>query len=344
MISFPFTSQVSYDTDGMPIYDRAADSAVLRGVIRRYFSTGVFGSPSSGLQVTAGDGMSVVVLPGAFNIEGVTGWEDTNRSMAIEAADTLDRIDLVVLRLDDSINARSVDLYIVKGTAASTPVVPELTRNSTVHELCLAQLYIPANSTGITTARITDTRLNTEVCGTVGYQLGAWSADPYFAQIEALIEDLETAIGGVLDGSEYMLKTQYDPNHHGIDVTTQQYDCVSDGSIHALSGSGGNIKFIADALFKDGDTFTVNGTAVTAQTQDGEELSDGFFEAGAVVSCFLNDGVLHFISGGKAGLTLLWKNASPSGAFPAQELPIAWSGYGEYLKKQSAKDEGWLKG
>ena len=216
MISFPFTSQVSYDTDGMPLYDRAADSAVLRGLIKRYFTTGVFGSPPTGLQVTAGDGMSVAVLPGAFNIEGVTGWEDANRTLVLEAADALDRIDLVVLRLDDSQSARRTDLHIVKGAASDTPAAPAITRNSTVYELCLAQVFVPAASTAVTTSRVTDTRLNTEVCGTVGYQLGAWSADPYFAQIEAMITELEGAIGGVLDGSEYMLKTAYEGSAPGV--------------------------------------------------------------------------------------------------------------------------------
>ena len=45
---------------------------------------------------------------------------------------------------------------------------------------------------------------------------------------------------------------------------------------HALTGSGNNIKFTAVADYVQGDTFTVNSTPVTAQTQDGEPLPEGY--------------------------------------------------------------------
>ncbi len=259
MISFPFTSQVSYDADGMPLYDRAADSAVLRGLIKRYFSTGVFGIPATGLQITAGEGMTVTVLPGAFNIEGVTGWEDSNRTLALEAADALDRIDLVVLRLDDSLSARKTDLYIVKGVASDSPAAPTLTRNSTVYELCLAQVFVPAGSTAVTTARITDTRLNTELCGTVGYALGAWSADPYFEQIQALVTELEGVIGGVLDGSEYMLKTEYAGSAAGV---VKDSDALGGKPASAFATMAQGLS--TDAMPLSGGTFTGNAVAISS--------------------------------------------------------------------------------
>lgn len=70
------------------------------------------------------------------------------------------------------------------------------------------------------------------------------------------------------------------------------------GTTHALAGTGNNIKFVADADYNDGDTITVNGQAVTAQTQDGEPLSGGAWAAGAVVVCWINGTVLTMGGGG----------------------------------------------
>lgn len=79
------------------------------------------------------------------------------------------------------------------------------------------------------------------------------------------------------------------------------FTCTTTGTVHALTGGAlNNLKFVADAAFEDGDTFTVNGVTVTAQTQDGEPLPGGFFAAGAVVTAFLNGTTLNFKSGGAA--------------------------------------------
>ena len=80
------------------------------------------------------------------------------------------------------------------------------------------------------------------------------------------------------------------------------YTCVTSGTIHALTGTGNNIKFVADAAYATGDTITVNGTTVTAQTQDGEPLSGGAWAAGAVVACYLNGTTLNFKVGGGKGV------------------------------------------
>ena len=72
------------------------------------------------------------------------------------------------------------------------------------------------------------------------------------------------------------------------------------GTVHSLTNvAGGNvIRFVATAAFNDGDTMTVNGTACTAKTIDGDLLDGGFFVTGAVVSCFLDGTTLNFKKGG----------------------------------------------
>lgn len=190
MQSYPFTSQVTYDEQDLPIYDRAVDSAFLREVFAQYFSDGVFYKPTSAFQVTVGAGMNVLVNPGACHIRGAVGIEKSQRTLAIQAAETMDRIDTVVLRLDLSLQARSIDLFVVKGTASTAPQAPALTRNSTVWELGLANIFVAKNTTSVTQQRITDTRLDNTRCGVVAQTIGELDTSPYFAQIQAVLNEI----------------------------------------------------------------------------------------------------------------------------------------------------------
>ena len=133
-----------------------------------YFSTfisnGVFPQPSNGLQVTAGDGMSVIVKAGFGFIDGYAFRNTGDYSLTIETADgALSRIDRVVLRLD--LSNREMVLAVLKGTASKSPVAPDLTRTVDVYELALADITVGKGVTSITQAVITDRRSDSSVCG-----------------------------------------------------------------------------------------------------------------------------------------------------------------------------------
>lgn len=234
MKSYPFTSQVTYDEQELPQYDRAVDSAFLRDVFKQYFSNGVFYRPSTGMQVEVDSGMQVGVLPGAVHIQGAIGIEDSRRTLQVQAADTQDRIDTVVARLDLSLAARSIDLYIVKGAPSTAPSPPALTRNATVWELGLANLFVAKGVTSITQQRITDTRLDTARCGTVAAPLDPpLDTDAYFEQLQALIDDLEETIAGIETGSEVMLRTVYDSNGDGVVDKARNANVAQDSELLA---------------------------------------------------------------------------------------------------------------
>ena len=75
MISYPFTSRVTYDAQSLPIYDRAVDSAFLRRFYKAYWDDGVFYKPSTSFAVTAtGTGMNVHVQPGMAQVQGPSAW------------------------------------------------------------------------------------------------------------------------------------------------------------------------------------------------------------------------------------------------------------------------------
>lgn len=168
MISWPWDSLVlgKDEETGFPLYDRGYKAEELRAVLMRLFSNGVFDDTPS-FVITPGENMSVLVSPGTCFIQGDIGYEASVREIVFTAASSQPRIDTVVLRWDNNIDARSIDLYVHQGVASATPVRPTLTRTESVWELGLADIYIPANTTSISAERITDTRLETARCGIV---------------------------------------------------------------------------------------------------------------------------------------------------------------------------------
>lgn len=206
MKSYPFTSQVTYDEQGLPLYDRAVDSAFLRRVFAQYFSDGVFYQPTSALQVAMGSGMQVTVNPGCCHIRGAIGLEDARRSLVLQAAESLDRIDRVVVRLDLSLAVRGIELAVRKGVPATAPKPPDLVRDATTWELCLANVLVAKNVSTLSQQCITDTRLDTGVCGVVAQTIGALDTAPYFTQLQATLDELRAAINATYQEDSVKVK------------------------------------------------------------------------------------------------------------------------------------------
>lgn len=288
MVSYPFTSEVTYDDYGQPLYDRAVDSSFLRKVFSRYFSDGIFYKPTNALQVVLDTGMQVAVEPGACHIQGAMGIEESRRTLAVQAAEAQDRIDTVVARLDLSQAARSIDLYIVKGTAALSPQPPELTRDATRWELGLANLFIAKNSSSITQQRITDTRLDTSRCGIVSQTIGEMDTAPYFAQLaaaisahqqdaEAQIEALRAAIAAVEGDTAWMLKSTYDSKNRNQDVYDYGIHLYkSTLLLNAWQGEGPYTQTAALTPLDGGPAVTPDSVFCTGPlgTQTGEEATN----------------------------------------------------------------------
>lgn len=191
MIGFPLDSHVTYDTDGTPVYDRAVTSAPLRKLIKNMFSDGVLPNPSTNMQVAAGTGMNVIVYPGFACCNGCMKLEESQRTLAVQASNTAyDRIDTVVLRLNDNDSERICDFYILEGTPATSPVRPTLTRSESVWELGLADLFIAKNSTALSNQRITDTRYETARCGIMS-SVSQFDTTTLYNQIQADLENFQ---------------------------------------------------------------------------------------------------------------------------------------------------------
>lgn len=205
MISWPWDSLVlgQNDETGFPIYDRGYKAEELRAILRMFFSDGVFYQKPASFTVTPGEGMTVLVAPGRCFIQGDAGLEESIREMALPAATSKPRIDTVVLRWDNNIDARNIDLYVKQGVASDVPVRPTLTRAETVWELGLCDIFIPANTTSISADRITDTRMEDARCGFVTPLLDV-DTTTLFNQLQAAVNRAiglaDSAISGTLAG------------------------------------------------------------------------------------------------------------------------------------------------
>lgn len=138
--------------------------------------------------------MTVNVSGGYANIEGAIAIEEEIRTLNLEASSSFDRIDRVVLRLNDNIDSRKIDLYIIKGNAEQNPVAPPIIRNDSVYDLSLATIYINANSTSISQSKITDTRLDSNVCGLVAQAVNGIDTSELYKQMMNDLKELEKAI------------------------------------------------------------------------------------------------------------------------------------------------------
>lgn len=187
--AFPFTSEVTYDEHGWPQLDRAVDSAVLRNMIKKFFSNGLFLSADANCwKVTADETATVSVAPGAGLIQGVTGYTVAG-SLTLTAGDAdMGRYDMIVAKLNDNSNYRRLYIEVVEGEPAVSPTYPALTRTGSVWELGLAAVYRPAGSTTVSASQVTDLRANSSFAGQVN-ALDSIDTSEWFDQLEGYTQD-----------------------------------------------------------------------------------------------------------------------------------------------------------
>ena len=197
-----------------------------------FISNGVFANPTTSLQVMANSGMSVNVKPGAGFVNGYAFKNSSDSPLTLDVGDgTYNRIDRIVLRWD--LDNRLMCLAIKKGTAASSPTAPTLTRNSSVYELALADIAVARGAVSISQVDITDQRGNTSLCNfCVGMvdQID-WSAltvqlSAFMAQTEQDLNDYMDYIHNILDSetASHLLNLinalQRDKMEKGVDYVT----------------------------------------------------------------------------------------------------------------------------
>lgn len=176
--------------------DRKYSADDISNYFLKLISNGVFATPSNAMQVQESSGMTVQVSAGWAFIN--CKWLNNSAPylLTCDAADVaLDRIDRVVLKLDPTVAARSISMYIKKGTPSASAEAPALTRvQGGAWELSLAQISITAGATAITDADITDERGDTSVCGYVTGLIDQIDTTNLFAQFQSAFNNWFAAV------------------------------------------------------------------------------------------------------------------------------------------------------
>lgn len=172
-------------------------------------TSGVFAAENNAAVTAVQNSMAVNVSDGTGWIsnagkDGVVWWNDAEKTngtklqLSIDAADsTLNRIDRIIVEWKTTNYVDYPEIKVLKGTVSSTATAPALTNNSTLRQISLARVSIPAGTTALTNSLITDERLDASVCGLVTDGL---SVDT--TTIQAQFEAFLTAIQGELSALE----------------------------------------------------------------------------------------------------------------------------------------------
>ena len=178
--------------------DRKYTPDWLAKYIKALVTTGVYNDECG---VSAGTGMTVSVAAGRDWIEGYLYLLDTAKVLTISNADASNgRKDIVVLRLD--LTSRTITVQVVEGTPAAEPAAPAITRTADVYDLELAEISVPAGTSAITQALITDKRLDDTVCGITVSTVQHIPTAAFLAQMLAEFNDWFNEIKGILGEDE----------------------------------------------------------------------------------------------------------------------------------------------
>lgn len=234
-----FDSEITgYDEEGMPIFDRAESSDFLALFIQKIITDGVLATPSTCFQVVADAGMNIKVKPGFGIIKGRFAYDAQDESFELEAAPSqYKRIDRVVLRAN-YLN-RCCEILVKKGTAAASPVPPELIRPASgdYFELSLATIAINSNQTAIVQSNITDTRWDSSVCGAVTQAIDHLDTEAFYTQLNAFYAEFVSMSNASYAQFLSMAETAYDEFRDAIDDYEEDLEARGEAQLTAITES-----------------------------------------------------------------------------------------------------------
>ena len=124
-----------------------------------------------------------------------------------EADNTLNRVDRVVLQFDTSENITAIKLK--TGTPAVAAQPPDILQNHNQYELGLCTISVPAGSTAVTAADITDTRADEAICGVMRDGVTGIPTAQLQAQVKAMLDSLQAEV----DSRSFYTKAEADAEH-----------------------------------------------------------------------------------------------------------------------------------
>ena len=188
IITYPLNG-VTYDAEDVSTYLCTRTS----GVYAKDSNYAV--SVTGPRQITVAPGLAWINYD---DFKGVSACSREAVNLTVPDADsTLPRIDRVVLQFDTAANLTAVKLK--PGTPAAAPEPPAILQNHNQYELGLCTVSVPAGSSVITAADITDTRADEDVCGVMRDGVKGIPTAQLQAQALAIMTQLSTELHTKLD-------------------------------------------------------------------------------------------------------------------------------------------------
>lgn len=181
-------------------------------------TSGVFGAGENAVVTAIQNSMSVEVSDGIGWMsneerDGVVWWNDFEKEngqklrFVLDISDgTYDRIDRIVVSWQTTNYVAFPTISVLKGVSSRNPSPPNLTNNSTMRQISLAQVRIPAGSISISPSMILDERLDPSVCGIVTESVSI-DTSVMNAQFRELLTSVEEELSGLNSGTEVLLKS-----------------------------------------------------------------------------------------------------------------------------------------
>ena len=188
IITYPLNG-VTYDAEDVSTYLCTRTS----GVYAKDSNYAV--SVTGPRQITVAPGLAWI---NCDDFKGVSACSREAVNLTVPDADsTLPRIDRVVLQFDTAANLTAVKLK--PGTPAAAPEPPAILQNHNQYELGLCTVSVPAGSSVVTAADITDTRAAEDVCGVMRDGVTGIPTAQLQAQALAIMTQLSTELHTKLD-------------------------------------------------------------------------------------------------------------------------------------------------
>ena len=226
IITYP-EQGITYDADDASGYLATRDSGVYSA--QEDFAV----TPAGDLSVSVSAGHAWV-RPARFRGRSII--MEQPATLTLTAADpTRTRMDRIVLRYDAA--ARKTSLLVLEGTPdSSSPAAPAITRTALVYDLCLAEIRRTAGSTAVTSADITDTRTDEDVCGIMRDGVTGIPTETLLAQWQAAQaqQDAEArqAAAAMLRTAQEQITAQLDSLQQQADDLKTAIDNVESGSFY----------------------------------------------------------------------------------------------------------------
>ena len=188
IITYPLNG-VTYDAEDVSTYLCTRTSGVYAK------DTNYAVSVTGPRQITVAPGLAWINYD---DFKGVSACSREAVNLTVPDADsTLPRIDRVVLQFDTAANLTAVKLK--PGTPAAAPEPPAILQNHNQYELGLCTVSVPAGSSVVTAADITDTRAAEDVCGVMRDGVTGIPTAQLQAQALAIMTQLSTELHTKLD-------------------------------------------------------------------------------------------------------------------------------------------------